>query len=92
MTLDAHFVEQLGLDSLDAVELVMAFEDEFGSHIRLRRAVNFALGTSCMSHCHARPNRMPGLVIADADAEAILSGAKAVKFILDNQDKIQAKN
>ena len=25
----AHFVDDLGADSLDAVELVMAFEDEF---------------------------------------------------------------
>ena len=27
---EAHFVKDLGLDSLDAVEIVMAFEDEFG--------------------------------------------------------------
>ena len=30
MTLEAHFINDLGLDSLDAVEIVMAFEDEFG--------------------------------------------------------------
>ncbi len=29
--MDAHFVKDLGLDSLDAVEIVMAFEDEFGT-------------------------------------------------------------
>ena len=28
--MDAHFINDLGLDSLDAVEIVMAFEDEFG--------------------------------------------------------------
>ncbi|MEL6820911.1 MAG: acyl carrier protein [Calditrichota bacterium] len=26
---DAHFIEDLGADSLDTVELVMAFEEEF---------------------------------------------------------------
>lgn len=30
---EAHFVEDLGADSLDTVELVMAFEEEFGIEI-----------------------------------------------------------
>ena len=30
---DASFIEDLGADSLDTVELVMAFEEEFGSEI-----------------------------------------------------------
>jgi acyl carrier protein len=30
---DAHFVDDLGADSLDTVELVMAFEEEFGIEI-----------------------------------------------------------
>jgi len=30
---DASFVEDLGADSLDTVELVMAFEEEFGVEI-----------------------------------------------------------
>jgi acyl carrier protein len=30
---DASFVEDLGADSLDTVELVMAFEEEFGIDI-----------------------------------------------------------
>lgn len=29
VTENAHFIEDLGADSLDTVELVMAFEDEF---------------------------------------------------------------
>ncbi|HEU5209152.1 MAG TPA: acyl carrier protein [Longimicrobiales bacterium] len=33
VTLDASFVEDLGADSLDTVELVMAFEEEFGIEI-----------------------------------------------------------
>ena len=30
VTLEAKFIEDLGADSLDTVELVMAFEEEFG--------------------------------------------------------------
>jgi acyl carrier protein len=33
VTQDASFVEDLGADSLDTVELVMAFEEEFGCEI-----------------------------------------------------------
>ncbi len=30
LTLESNFINDLGLDSLDVVEIVMAFEDEFG--------------------------------------------------------------
>ena len=33
MTLDSHFTNDLGLDSLDQVEVIMAMEDEFGFEI-----------------------------------------------------------
>jgi len=33
VTENAHFIEDLGADSLDTVELVMAFEEEFGIEI-----------------------------------------------------------
>ena len=33
VTPDAKFIEDLGADSLDTVELVMAFEEEFGIEI-----------------------------------------------------------
>ena len=33
VTPDAKFIEDLGADSLDQVELVMALEEEFGSEI-----------------------------------------------------------
>ena len=33
VTTDASFVDDLGADSLDTVELVMAFEEEFGVDI-----------------------------------------------------------
>ncbi|XP_071443610.1 acyl carrier protein, mitochondrial [Hetaerina americana] len=33
LTLDSHFMNDLGLDSLDHVEVIMAIEDEFGFEI-----------------------------------------------------------
>jgi acyl carrier protein len=33
VTMEASFIEDLGADSLDTVELVMAFEEEFGCEI-----------------------------------------------------------
>ena len=33
ITEEAKFIDDLGADSLDTVELVMAFEEEFGSEI-----------------------------------------------------------
>ena len=50
VTPDASFVDDLGADSLDTVELVMAFEEEFGVEIpddsaekilTVRDAINF---------------------------------------------------
>ncbi len=33
VTLEASFIDDLGADSLDSVELIMAFEEEFGAVI-----------------------------------------------------------
>jgi acyl carrier protein len=50
VTMDASFTDDLGADSLDIVELVMAFEEEFGIEIpdedaekisRVREAVDY---------------------------------------------------
>ena len=38
VTPDASFVDDLGADSLDTVELVMAFEEEFGIEIPAQAA------------------------------------------------------
>ena len=37
---NASFIQDLGADSLDTVELVMAFEEEFGIEIRDEEAEN----------------------------------------------------
>ena len=53
VTNDASFVDDLGADSLDTVELVMAFEEEFGIEIpdedaekitRVKEAVEYIEG------------------------------------------------
>ena len=55
VTNDASFVDDLGADSLDTVELVMAFEEEFGIEIpdedaekitRVKEAVEYIEGHS----------------------------------------------
>ena len=48
VTPDASFVEDLGADSLDTVELVMAFEEEFGLEIPDDEAENITTIKSCL--------------------------------------------
>ena len=43
LTEEANFIDDLGADSLDTVELVMAFEEEFGSEISDSEAEKFLL-------------------------------------------------
>lgn len=33
VTMDSYFVDDLGADSLDIMEMIMAFEDEFGREV-----------------------------------------------------------
>jgi acyl carrier protein len=42
VTMDASFTDDLGADSLDIVELVMAFEEEFGLEIPDDEAENIS--------------------------------------------------
>lgn len=42
VTMDASFTDDLGADSLDIVELVMAFEEEFGIEIPDEEAENIS--------------------------------------------------
>lgn len=40
ITMETHLVDDLGADSLDAVELIMALEDEFGIEVDDEAAQN----------------------------------------------------
>jgi acyl carrier protein len=40
LQINADFIEDLGLDSLDLVECVMFVEDEFGTFLSARRALS----------------------------------------------------
>lgn len=58
VTASSHFVSDLGLDSLDTVEVVMAFEDEFTLEIEDKEAEKIqtcedAINFIC-SHPHAK--------------------------------------
>ncbi|ACK42225.1 MULTISPECIES: acyl carrier protein [Dictyoglomus] len=41
VTMDSNIQEDLGADSLDAVELIMALEEEFGIDVQDEEAENF---------------------------------------------------
>ena len=47
VTLDASFVDDLGADSLDTVELVMALEEEFDTEIPDDKAEKNRQGQRC---------------------------------------------
>jgi acyl carrier protein len=57
VTEDASFVDSLGADSLDRVELVMAFEDEFDVSIPDADAEKFATFGDVVAWLRAHPRR-----------------------------------
>ena len=64
VTSDASFVEDLGADSLDQVELIMAFEEEFGVEIsddeaeKIRKVKEDRKSTR-LNSSHHTTSRMP---------------------------------
>ena len=50
ITEEAHFVNDLGADSLDTVELIMEFEEEFGIEIPDEEAENITTVTSAIKY------------------------------------------
>ena len=50
ITDEAHFVNDLGADSLDTVELIMEFEEEFGIEIPDEEAENITTVTSAIKY------------------------------------------
>ena len=54
VTPEARFREELGADSLDLVELIMAFEDEFGKRISDEDARTITTVGEAVSYVEAR--------------------------------------
>jgi acyl carrier protein len=54
VTADAHFIEDLGADSLDTVELVMALEEAFGVEIPDEAAERIATFRDAVDFVRAR--------------------------------------
>ena len=52
VTDEASFIDDLGADSLDTVELVMAFEEEFGSEISDSDAEKILTVGDAVSYTH----------------------------------------
>ena len=50
ITKEAHFVNDLGADSLDTVELIMEFEEEFGIEIPDEDAENITTVSSAIKY------------------------------------------
>ena len=50
ITKEAHFVNDLGADSLDTVELIMEFEEEFGIEIPDEDAENITSVSSAVKY------------------------------------------
>jgi len=50
ITQEAHFVNDLGADSLDTVELIMEFEEEFGIEIPDEDAENITTVSSAIKY------------------------------------------
>ena len=50
ITSEAHFVDDLGADSLDTVELIMEFEEEFGIEIPDEDAENITTVGSAVGY------------------------------------------
>ncbi|KAF7728523.1 hypothetical protein EC973_005927 [Apophysomyces ossiformis] len=56
VSLDAHFVNDLGLDSLDTVEVVMAIEEEFSVEIPDKEADEIKTVKQAVEYISQRPD------------------------------------
>ena len=56
VTMDASFTDDLGADSLDIVELVMAFEEEFGIEIPDEEAEKISRVKEAVGYISAHQN------------------------------------
>ncbi|KAI9274605.1 acyl carrier protein-like protein [Phascolomyces articulosus] len=56
VSLDAHFVNDLGLDSLDTVEVIMAVEEEFSVEITDKDADEIKTAKQAVEYISKRPD------------------------------------
>ena len=56
VTEESSFIDDLGADSLDTVELVMAFEEEFGSEISDSEAEKFLTVSDAIKFIESKSN------------------------------------
>ena len=71
LTLDSHFINDLGLDSLDHVEVIMAIEDEFGFEVKWNFFWALFYSMSCQ--------------VPDEHAEKLITPAHIAKYVTDHQ-------
>ncbi|MFN2541292.1 MAG: acyl carrier protein [Chthoniobacterales bacterium] len=60
VTAEASFIEDLGADSLDIVELVMAFEEEFGVELPDEDAEKLQTGGDVIRYIEERAKQQSG--------------------------------
>jgi NADH dehydrogenase (ubiquinone) 1 alpha/beta subcomplex 1 len=74
LTLDSHFTKDLGLNSLDVVDVIIAMEDEFGKFILLKTKFNLKNLTYL------------DFEIPDSDGELLFTPKHIVQYICDKFD------
>lgn len=80
LSADSHFMNDLGLDSLDHIEVIMAIEDEFGkAQMSLSSAALFWFIIQFFLFD-------TGLHIPDGDAERLFKPSDVVKYIAEREN------
>lgn len=88
----SHFMKDLGLDSLDQVEIIMAMEDEFGKLVNLYVSpwaiqdlvIQFLISSIVLQEllCVC----FTGFEIPDGAAEKLMTPEEIVQYIADKKD------
>lgn len=82
---DTTFIEDLGMDSLDAVELIMAAEEEFGIEIRDEDAESFKSVADVLKFiCWQENYWMEGATYKEINVDNNYQNKQSVKVNLDN--------
>lgn len=84
LTLESHFINDLGLDSLDHVEVIMAMEDEFGNY--KNPIPHFPPQNYRISLINGFVFAFAGFEIPDSDAERLFRPCDIVRYIADKED------